>query len=364
MATISLCMIVKDEEAVLERCLTSVLPAVDEIIIADTGSRDHTREIAVKYAHKLLEVPWEDNFAAARNASFSQAAGEYLMWLDADDVILPEDLAKLLQLKERLDGTQDVVMLPYHTAFDEAGRPVFTCYRERILRRSLPQHWEGRVHEVIVHEGRLSYADAAVTHRSIKTEYSNRNLRIYEKQRALGEAFTPRDLFYYGRELYYNKRYKDAEKVLNAFLQENGWDADQAEAYKFLAYIYEILQMPEKRLDALLHALRLGMPRAEICCELGRFWTEKGEYTAALFWYQTAMKLPVDTQGFIALDAYRFLPALGSCVCYDRLGDHKKAALYNQIAGRYRPESPEYLQNLEYFSSLCPNPCAADGIYC
>ena len=106
------------------------------------------------------------------------------------------------------------------------------------------------------------------------------------------------------------------------------------------------------------------MPRAEICCELGRFWTEREDYAAALFWYQTAMKLPVDTQGFIALDAYGFLPALGSCVCYDRLGDHEKAAQYNQIAGQYRPDSPEYLQNLEYFSSLCPNPRAADGIYC
>ena len=195
MATISLCMIVKDEEAVLERCLTSVFPAVYEIIIADTGSQDHTREIAAKYAHKLLEIPWENNFAAARNASFSKATGEYLMWLDADDVILPEDLTKLLQLKEKLNGTQDVIMLPYHTAFDEAGRPVFTCYRERILRRSLPHYWEGRVHEVIVHAGRLLYADAAVTHRSIKTAYSDRNLRIYEMPLHQGICFITGESF-------------------------------------------------------------------------------------------------------------------------------------------------------------------------
>ena len=84
-----------------------------------------------------------------------------------------------------------------------------------------------------------------------------------------------------------------------------------------------------------------------------------------------AMKLPVDTQGFIALDAYRFLPALGSCVCYDRLGDHEKAAMYNQIAGRYRPESPEYLQEFGIFCKSLSEPLRsrwnillADTSYC
>ena len=69
-------------------------------------------------------------FAAARNFSFAQATQEYILWLDADDVIEPADRARFLQLKAGLDGTADVVMLPYHTAFDTQGRPVFTYYRE------------------------------------------------------------------------------------------------------------------------------------------------------------------------------------------------------------------------------------------
>ena len=91
MSAISLCMIVRDEEDVLERCLSSVADLVDEIIIVDTGSQDRTREIARKFTDHVLEFPWVDDFAAARNFSFSQAACEYSMWLDADDVIdLPE----------------------------------------------------------------------------------------------------------------------------------------------------------------------------------------------------------------------------------------------------------------------------------
>ena len=73
MASISLCMIVKNEEYVLERCLESVRSLADEIIIVDTGSTDRTREIAKKYTDRIYEIPWKDDFAWARNFSFSKA---------------------------------------------------------------------------------------------------------------------------------------------------------------------------------------------------------------------------------------------------------------------------------------------------
>ena len=88
MITISLCMIVKNEEDVLGRCLEGVKDIVDEIIIVDTGSCDTTKEIASKYTEKLYEFPWIGDFSAARNYSFSKATMEYIMWLDADDELL------------------------------------------------------------------------------------------------------------------------------------------------------------------------------------------------------------------------------------------------------------------------------------
>ena len=71
MITISLCMIVKNEEAVLARCLDSLRGLMDEIIIVDTGSTDNTKEIALKYTDKVYDFSWGDDFAAARNFSFS-----------------------------------------------------------------------------------------------------------------------------------------------------------------------------------------------------------------------------------------------------------------------------------------------------
>ncbi|MEN2453310.1 glycosyltransferase family 2 protein, partial [Bacillus sp. JR_15] len=100
MVTISLCMIVKNEEEVLADCLSSVQDIVDEMIIVDTGSTDRTKEIAHSFSAQVLDFEWVQHFAKARNFAFSRATKEYILWLDADDVLLEEDRQKFLQLKE------------------------------------------------------------------------------------------------------------------------------------------------------------------------------------------------------------------------------------------------------------------------
>lgn len=82
MITISLCMIVKNEESVLARCLDSVRHLVDEIIIVDTGSTDRTKEIAQGYGARIIDFPWNDDFSAARNFAFSHATMDYIFgWM-------------------------------------------------------------------------------------------------------------------------------------------------------------------------------------------------------------------------------------------------------------------------------------------
>ena len=136
MISISLCMIVRDEEQVLARCLDSVREAVDEIVIVDTGSLDRTKEIAWKYTDLVFDFVWRDDFSAARNYAFSRASKEYCMWLDADDVLTPANAGRLLRLKENLQPEVDMVMMPYITAFDPEGNPAFSYFRERIVKNS------------------------------------------------------------------------------------------------------------------------------------------------------------------------------------------------------------------------------------
>ncbi len=96
-ASVSLCMIVKDEEAHLARCLHSVTPVVDEIVIVDTGSTDRTRDIATAFGARVADVPWTDDFSAARNAALELARCEWILVLDADEVIAVQDHDRLRQ---------------------------------------------------------------------------------------------------------------------------------------------------------------------------------------------------------------------------------------------------------------------------
>jgi len=94
---ISACLIVKNEEKYLDRCLKSIYKYVDEIIITDTGSTDKTIEIAKKYTDKIYFLKWSDDFAAARNFCQSHAAGEYILRIDADEYFLEEDIIQLVK---------------------------------------------------------------------------------------------------------------------------------------------------------------------------------------------------------------------------------------------------------------------------
>ena len=93
MIRLSLCMIVKNEEAVLTRVLASAIQFADEILVADTGSTDRTVEISRQYTKHIYHYPWNDDFAAARNFICEKVSTEYWMWLDADDIVPAESIA-------------------------------------------------------------------------------------------------------------------------------------------------------------------------------------------------------------------------------------------------------------------------------
>ena len=115
MITISLCMIVKNEEEVLERCLNSLKGLMDEIIIVDTGSTDSTKEIAARYTDKIYDFSWCDDFAAARNFSFSKATQEYIYAPDADEVLDDTNRRRFMMLKAALLPEIEIVQMKYIT---------------------------------------------------------------------------------------------------------------------------------------------------------------------------------------------------------------------------------------------------------
>ena len=96
---ISVCLIARNEEEVIGRCLESISVFADEIIVVDTGSIDKTKKIAGGFTEKIFDFEWINDFSAARNYAFSKACGDYLMWVDADDIAERKDGEKINELK-------------------------------------------------------------------------------------------------------------------------------------------------------------------------------------------------------------------------------------------------------------------------
>lgn len=353
MAEISLCMIVRNEEETLARCLDSVRDAVEEIIIVDTGSQDATRDIARRYTSKVFGFPWRDDFSAARNAALEHVTREFWMWLDADDVLDgPEALNRFKS--DALDGL-DLVMAPYHIAFDKRGEPTFTYYRERILRTAKGFRWAGAVHEAISPRGRVGYADFAVRHQKIKPGEPGRNLRIYDGLRRAGHSFSARERYYYGRELREAGRLEEAVQELESVVRDrSAWLENRLGACVDLADCRLKMGDAQAAARALSESLALDAPRAQAACELGKLFLAAGNLSAARFWYEAALGLKEDARkgAFVQKDYSGYIPLMQLCVIYDRLGLRNKAEAVNEQAALLKPGDPSVEHNRRYFQDL------------
>ncbi len=352
---ISLCMIVRNEETVLERCLTCVKDVVDEIVIVDTGSTDRTLDIALSLTPMVYEFPWVDDFAKARNFAFSKATKDYIMWLDADDVITSESSLRLKALKENLGPAVDMVIMPYHVAFDAQGKPSLTYERERIVRRAAGFQWVGAIHEVIPPDGQILHADIPVLHQKIGSGDPDRNLRIFEKMKASGQTLSPREEYYYARELMFHQRYEEAIRALEQYLNDGlGWLENNISACLDLESCLLAVGKKQESLTALFRSFHYDAPRAEVCCQIGKHFFDEGYFAVAAFWYELAVfeNLPKPSGGFIQPDCYGYIPYMQLCVCYHRLGDMKKAMEFNNMAGLIKPDDPSYLYNKAFFESV------------
>ncbi|MCL2217632.1 MAG: glycosyltransferase family 2 protein [Defluviitaleaceae bacterium] len=355
MLTISLCMIVKNEESVLARCLESIKDAVDEIIIVDTGSTDNTKEIALRYTGKLYDFEWIDDFSAARNEAFSKATMDYQMWLDADDVFPEESLNKLLELKKTLDPGVDIVTMKYITHFDEQDRPVLASTRERLTKREKGYLWTDPVHECIPLIGNIFYSDMEVHHRKQKKEgVSHRNLNIYMNLEKSGKPLSPRQQYYYARELKDHGLWINSAYYFEKFLEsKQGWKEDNIAACYNLSLCYNILGDTQKILPILLKSFEYDAPRAENCCEIGYYYKRAGRYDTSLKWFRLAAALDDQTTaGFILSDYHGYIPNIECCVCCCHLKDFAGAEKFNERAASFKPDSPAVKSNRAFLSAM------------
>ncbi len=346
--TLSVCFIVKDEEETIARALACAASFADEIVVVDTGSSDKTLSIASEFTDKIYHFDWIDDFSAARNYAFERAFGDFLMWMDADDVVDSDSAKKIRSLVD--GGDFDLAYLRYIWG-GVKGAPAFSYLRERIFRRSMNFRFSGFVHEAVAPRGKTVVSDACIEHKKVKSPDPARNLNIYRRAISRGVKLDARSLFYYGRELMYNRLYIESAAVLEEFLSGDGWVENKIEACMNLCAVYEMLGQKERAISCVLRSFMLDSPRAEACCRLAGYHMENGRDDAAIYWYKRALACggELERGSFVCADYFSYIPNMQLCVLYDRRGDYANARAFNEAAGRQKPNDASYLHNRQYF---------------
>lgn len=348
MVTISLCMIVKNEEELLGRCLDTIHDLVDEINIVDTGSTDKTVEIARKYTDRVFFFEWTGSFAEARNESFKYATKEYILYLDADDVILEADREKLKKLKETLDPSVDSVSMYYVAGRDEYGNATLRYRWNRLVKRERNYRWHGDAHVYLEVYGNIINSDIEVTHKK-KRHAVGRTLGIYKKKIERGDVFSARDYFYYGNELRENGHTAEAIEAYDKNIaMAEGWTEDKFYACINKADCYRALGDLNNELKSLFQSFQFSLtPRPEACSRIGYNFFVQKQYKNAIVWYDIATRMKPDPgQWSFSYPAYStWYPHLHMCICYYRLGDLQKSYEHNEEARKYRPQDPSIVFN-------------------
>ena len=367
MIKLSLCMIVKVEETVLERCLESAAGKnnrqenpTDEIIIADTGSTDGTKKIAEAYGAKIYDFPWKNDFSAARNFAFSKATGDYILWLDADDYISDEARKKLFALKKRLSDTgAPAAFCRYEiAAYSSPAAPTVTAfYRTRIVKNDGSAVWKGRVHECLPrYENALTEPENGfcVRHLGSEKPRGTRNLDIYRAQISEKEPLSPRDLFYYGRELFYHGFYTEADAIEEKFIaRPDGWYVNKIEARKIQSACREATGDEAGAADALFSTFSYGAPRAGVLCALGRIFKRKIDFSSAYFWYLSAYNAKDHSAegDFENPDERGAIPLIEAVYCAYSAGEKAEARKLHEECMRLYPDRPAVKYNCAFFDT-------------
>jgi len=191
-STISVCMIVKNEERVLARCLESVGFA-DEIIVVDTGSQDRSVEVAESEGAKVFHYEWQDDFAAARNFSMEQATGGWILQMDADEEFYQADIPRLRAILERddVDGVHLVIRNFFPSAAvqtdqsveDPMSEPHSVNHFPRLVRNRPDIRYTGTIHEGFRTLDRILVSDVSIFHYGYAQEDDRKDSRFERNRR-------------------------------------------------------------------------------------------------------------------------------------------------------------------------------------
>lgn len=366
MITLGIGMIVKDEELVMERFLNNFSDCVDQIVIVDTGSTDKTMDIIKNYIQEnqtraeiiLLEHPWNNNFGEARNYAFEHVTTDYVMWMDADDVIDINTYGLFAAFDDycKQHGNPDQFTMEYLLSRDANGQKSSKMRRLRIVKNDGDYKWEGHIHECIVSskaQKKECYIEDEfyIEHRKLKP-HGDRNLKIFESMIENGDPMTNRDQVYYGHELFYNGRYEEAKKQYQkCFEKYPTWYGD---AYDMLLKLIRMTNIQDEKAGIAFRSFFYGPKgsRPDFLCIIGDAYFNKGLKEGAIVWYEKALEkaesYDYSRSDIIDTKYLTWYPYLYLSLCYWDI-DYDKSKYYHQLLRTKYPDNSFGINNDKWF---------------
>lgn len=362
---LSVCYMLKNEAANLPASLTSIRNAADEIIVVDTGSTDHTKEIALSYGARIYDFPWQDDFSAPRNYAIEQARGTWILFLDGDEFFPePLDRERLLKYLDSLPE-QDVVLLLRRNMDTRKRQDSWnTDWCLRIFRNLPELRYQGRIHENIARkdgELRVAYGpkDLYLLHTGyadeLSEEKSRRNLVLLE--RAIAEEGWQPGYDYYLTDCYfglqeYEKALQHAIRFLKGDCLAYGGDGH---IYHMILECMRALHQPNAEMlpwaqEACQKHPSLPEFYAEqgmILCGLGRLPEARQQLIEALLHYEEHTADAQQESYFSPTVAAKTAARLGEIAM--RYDDLDEAAIWFRKATDYSSDDEAVMQKVARF---------------
>ncbi|HDG98213.1 MAG TPA: tetratricopeptide repeat protein [Desulfobacterales bacterium] len=356
--SISLCMIVRNEEQNLKECLESIHYLVDEIIVVDTGSEDRTPQIARDFGAKIYSFKWINDFAAARNESIRHATGDYILWLDADDRIPPQEREKFIRWKQELPTSEKQAYWFIVESPKEEEFLTERCYQLRVFPRVEGVRFIRRVHESILESVKAlgipsSYCDVIIQHvgyarKEDMHRKANRNLRLLLT--ALAEA--PNDpTIHWHLSMTYNvigEKEKSAyhAETLVSLISNNELKGEERQwqiaAMVHLGNLYADLGRDGEAERILRRAVKLDPDNPIACFFLAKLLMKRRAYSEALPVLSRLKKIKTTVhQVPYPQRAVKFYCHLWLGNCYEALGKRDKAVREYALASEINPNWAE-----------------------
>lgn len=237
MATISGFIICKDEETGIERALQSLSSVCDEIIVVDTGSIDHTKEIARKYTNKIYDFAWIDDFSAARNFAIEKCAGDWIIYVDADDEITPDMQIKIRGPVEKASPQTAGFYVNY-----QYGPNNFQLV-PRIWKSRHGLKFEMPIHEYlaippVLRSHFVIYGDMVMVHHKTSQENAastQRNIALLEKN-IQRDPLNAHFRFFLGREYFDSEKHEEAFRIFKNLIEDRSVQ-DRSFLYQIYRYL-------------------------------------------------------------------------------------------------------------------------------